>query len=73
MVADLGCSKYSCCFKGDDSSEEATEDAVVETVSRELCDVDDVSESSAELRDEPLDTDVLALRCARTNETSGAL
>lgn len=52
----------------------AIDETSVDTVSREVVDIVDVSDSSAELWEEdPEETDVDALRCARTDETSGAL
>lgn len=53
--------------------EDAIDETSVKVVSREVCDVDEVSDSSAELREEPDDTEKDALRWARTSETSGAL
>lgn len=56
---------------GDD---ETIDEASVKAVSREVVDIVDVSDSSAELRrEDPEETEADALRCARTDETSGAL
>lgn len=54
--------------------ENAIDETSVDTVSREVVDIVDVSDSSAELRvDDPEETEVDALRRARTDETLGAL
>jgi len=45
----------------------------VNVVSRDRCEPAELSESSAELRDEVEDTEFEALRCARISDTLGAL
>jgi hypothetical protein len=48
-------------------------DMSVNVVSLEWCDAAELSESSAELRDDDEETELEAFRCARIIETSGAL